>query len=325
MAKSTRTSSPTRQTPPGRESRGEVAVVAGRQPCPCGSGRRYKACHGRQAARAADALVLRPFEGLASEGDWVALREIVPAATASLTLTGEHAGRAATLSTVLPLAAAAMVRLDGAVFVGLQVPAGSGDASRDVAAALLEAMASEPGTIVRTGALPGPGPRLADVIDPGAALEITVHDGFNYWIEGVVAADRDAEVAASLERANAGVVPTVRLVGVQAAYWAGMPERSTLRWVLPESEEPLLDALARLHVEGGLSLGQGTRFIGTFRAHGLLVPVWDLPAGSLADDIEDPAAAFRTRLDQALAVNDPLSTAQRHARSGLLTRQLTLR
>jgi Family of unknown function (DUF5926)/SEC-C motif len=325
MAKSSRTSSPTRQTLAPREVRGDVPVVSGREPCPCGSGRRYKACHGRQAARAADALVLRPFEGLAGEGDWVALREIVPAATAALTLSGQHAGRAATLSTVLPLAASAMVRLDGAVFVGLQVPAGSGDASRDVAAALLEALAAEPGTIVRAATLPGPGPRLQDVIDPLARLEITVREGFDYWIEGVVGDDRDAEVAASLERANAGVVPTVRLVGVEAAYWAGMPERSTLRWVLPESEETLLDALARLHVEGRLSLGEGTRFIGTFRAHGLLVPVWDLPAGSSADAVEDPAAAFRSRLDAALAVSGPLTTAERHARSGLLTRQLTLR
>jgi Family of unknown function (DUF5926)/SEC-C motif len=325
MAKSSRSSSPTRQTRAVREVRGEVAVVPGREPCPCGSGRRYKACHGRQAARAADALVQRPFAGLASEGDWVALRDIVPAATAQLRLAGEHAGRQATLSTVLPLAASAMVRLDGAVFVGLQATAGSGDASRDVAAALLEALAAGPGTIVHAGSLPGPGPRLEDVIDPAVPLEVTVRDGFEYWIEGVVGEDRDPEVAASLERANAGVVPTVRLVGVEAAYWAGMPERSTLRWVLPHEEEPLLDALARLHVLGGLTLGEGTRFIGTFRAHGLLVPVWDLPVGARADDIEDPAAEFRARLDSALAASAPLTIAERHARAGLLTRQLTLR
>ncbi len=328
MAKSSRTSSPTRQTPAVREVRGDVPVVAGREPCPCGSGRRYKACHGRAAARASDALVLRPFHGLAAEGDWVALREIVPAATAPLTLTGEYAGRQATLSTVLPMAASAMVRLDGAVFVGLQVPGGSGDASRDVAAALLEALAAGPGTIVADGTLPGPGPRLDDILDPAVAIDVTVHEGFEYWIDGVVSADaaeRDAEVAASLERANAGVVPTVRLVGVEAAYWAGMPERSTLRWVLPEDEEPLLDALARLHAGGGLTLGAGTRFIGTFRAHGLLVPVWDLPVGARADDVEDPAAAFRERLDTALASDVPLTTDERHARSGLLTRQLTLR
>jgi hypothetical protein len=311
--------------PPKRVVEGDVPVVGGREPCPCGSGRRYKACHGRSAARAADALVLRPFEGLPGEGDWVALREIVPAATAPLAMTGAHAGRTATLSTVLPMAAPAMVRLDGAVYVGLQVPGGSGDASRDIAAALLTALDGEPGTIVPGNAMPGPGPRLQDVLDLSAPLAVTVREGFEYWIEGVVVDDRDADVAESLERANAGVVPTVRLVSVSAAYWAGMPERNTLRWVLPEDEEPLLDALARLHAGGGLPLGAGTRFIGTFRAHGLLVPVWDLPVDTRADDVEDAAAAFRTRLDDALGDSSPLSTTERHARSGLLTRQLTLR
>ena len=48
---------------------GEVPVVAGREPCPCGSGRRYKACHGRAAWQAAEAFVGRPFEGLAGECD----------------------------------------------------------------------------------------------------------------------------------------------------------------------------------------------------------------------------------------------------------------
>ncbi len=311
--------------PSKRVVEGDVPVVGGREPCPCGSGRRYKACHGRSAARAADALVLRPFEGLPGECDWVALREIVPAATAPLAMTGAYAGRTATLSTVLPMAAPAMVRLDGAVYVGLQVPGGSGDASRDIAAALLTALDGSPGTIVPGGTMPGPGPRLQDVLDLSASLAVTVREGFEYWIEGVVVDDRDADVAESLERANAGVVPTVRLVSVSAAYWAGMPERATVRWVLPEDEEPLLDALARLHAGGGLPLGAGTRFIGTFRAHGLLVPVWDLPVDTRADDVEDAAAAFRTRLDDALTDSTALTTAERHARSGLLTRQLTLR
>jgi len=104
-----------------------------------------------------------------------------------------------------------------------------------------------------------------------------------------------------------------------------MPERATLRWVLPEEEDPLLDALARLHTDHALVLGAGSRFIGTFRADGLLVPVWDLPAGASAAEAEQPAADFRRRLDDALAVDAPLTAAQRHARNGLQTRQLTLR
>jgi hypothetical protein len=131
-------------------------------------------------------------------------------------------------------------------------------------------------------------------------------------------------MAESMERANASVVPTARVEGVQSAYWCRMKERSHLRWVMPEDEEPLLDALARLSVGGGLSLGPDTRFVGSFRAHGLLVPVWDLPHAMGATELEKPAAEFRARLDEALA-GEPLRDDERRARAGLLNRQLTLR
>ena len=72
-----------------------------RRPCPCGSGRRYKACHG--AADAADMIVTRPFEGLAAETELIALREFVPSASAPLTLieAGDDAP-SVTLASVLP-------------------------------------------------------------------------------------------------------------------------------------------------------------------------------------------------------------------------------
>ncbi|MCW2601353.1 MAG: hypothetical protein JWM02_3182, partial [Frankiales bacterium] len=38
-----------------------------------------------------------------------------------------------------------------------------------------------------------------------------------------------------------------------------------------------------------------------------------------------PAAELRTRLSEALAVSAPLTSDERRARSGLLSRQLTLR
>ncbi len=51
-------------------------------------------------------LVHRPFEGLPGECDWVALRELVPAATVELTLKdGLPEGvPSVTLATVLPMA-----------------------------------------------------------------------------------------------------------------------------------------------------------------------------------------------------------------------------
>ena len=62
-----------------------------------------------------------------------------------------------------------------------------------------------------------------------------------------------------------------------------------------------------------------------FRAHGLLVPVWDLPRAPEPDDWEAPLAEFAKRYTEALAVEQPLTAAERRSRQGLLGRQLTLR
>lgn len=296
-----------------------MPVVGLREPCPCGSGKRYKACHGK-ASGDERRLVARPFAGRVDETDWVALREIVPAATAPLRLK-DAPDRDVVLSTVLPLAWPAMVRADGKVFLGLQVQSRSGDVSRDLAHVLELALEAAPGSSVQPPGLPGPGHRLQDLLtdDP---IEITLHPGFDYWVEG--AADLTGEVAASMERANASVVPTVKLTSVESAYWCRMKERTHLRWVLPEAENELLDALARLVADGGLAVGPDTRYVGSFRAHGLLVPVWDAPLDREAEAMEEPAAALRARLDEALSTDAPLTADQRRARSGLLSRQLTL-
>jgi hypothetical protein len=306
-----------------RSSDADVPAVGAREPCPCGSGRRYKACHGRVAADAVGQFVARPFEGLAGECDWVALRELVPAATAPLSLSGNRAGRDVTLATVLPMAWPALVRQDGAVLVGLQVPGGGGDASRDVADALLRALDAKPGTPITPGPLAAPGPRLQDLLDPGSALDVTLHQGFDFWLDGVV--ERSADVTESMERANQAVVPTSRLESVEAAYWCDIGGRRHLRWVMPHDEETLLTAMARLHAAGRDGLGHGTRYVGSFRAHGLTVPVWDLAAGTEAADVEKPAAEFADRLGNAMAETAPLDVAQRRALAGMRSRQLTLR
>ena len=304
----------------------DVPVVGLREPCPCGSGRRYKACHGKELAAAGSALVRRPFEGLPGEGDWVALREIVPSATAPLALTGEHADRlgdrTVTVATVLPMAWPALVRADGSIVLGLQTTTGSGDASRDIADALLRALDTEAGTPVPP-VPPTAGPRLQDVL-ASQPLEVTVHTGFDFWLDGTTAEITD-DVRASMERANAAVVPTERLSGVESAYWCRIRTKEHLRWVMPHAEEPMLDALARLHARGEDGVGEGTRLIGTFRAHGLLVPVWDLVPGTEADELEEPAALFAARLDAVLAETGDLSEPERRARAGLANRQVTLR
>jgi hypothetical protein len=303
----------------------EIPVVGAREPCPCGSGRRYKACHGRGGLSQTHEVVLRPFVGLASECDWVAMREIVPAATASLQLTSSTVGATnavVTLATLLPLAWSAMVRIDGSVYLGLQSQTVSGDVSRDLGAALAQALTLPPGSSV-PGPQPEPGgPRLQDLLAPHV-LDVVVHAGFGYWGDDM--ADEDGELAASLERASETVVPTARLTSVEAGYWCRIGPKFHLRWVMPDAEEPLLDALARLHAAHALTVGTGTRYVGAFRACGLVVPVWDLEPGTEAAAIEEPAAALRIRIDEALAEAGPLTSDQRRSRAGLLARQVTLR
>ncbi|MCW3816547.1 DUF5926 family protein [Micromonospora sp. DR5-3] len=273
-----------------------------------------------------DVFVPRPFEGLVDEPEWIALRELVPAASAPLRLTPElveeFGERPVTLATVLPMAAPAMTKPDGRVFIGLQRHQQSGDVSRDLADALLCALRTEPGGQVTVPPLPGPGPRLQDILVDGP-LEITMHDGFEFWLDPG-AAD-DPNVQASLERANAAVYPTVKLAAARAAYWCQVPEKAHVRWVLPDDEDAALDALSRLSVAGTLALGERTRFAGMFRAHGRLVPVWDLPEDVPAAEWEEPVTEFAKRYAEALEEREPLDAAGRRARQGLLGRQLTLR
>ncbi|SCF42978.1 DUF5926 family protein [Micromonospora mirobrigensis] len=273
-----------------------------------------------------DIFVPRPFEGLADEPEWIALRELVPAASAPLRLAPqlveEYGDRPVVLATVLPMAAPAMTKEDGRVFIGLQRHQQSGDVSRDLADALISALRVEPGQPVTVPPLPGPGPRLQDVLVDGP-LEISMHSGFDFWLDPG-AAD-DPNVQASLERANAAIYPTVRLGAAKAAYWCQVPEKAHVRWVLPEDEDAALDALSRLSVAGTLTLGDDTRFAGMFRAHGRLVPVWDLPEDVAAAEWEGPVAEFAKRYAEALEESEPLDAAGRRARHGLLGRQLTLR
>ncbi|MFI9810774.1 DUF5926 family protein [Saccharothrix variisporea] len=297
-----------------------------RQPCPCGSGKRYKACHGA-AGGAADVIVSRPFQGLAAETELIALREFVPSATVELPL--KDAEREVVLASVLPMAAAALVRADGTAFVGLQVQTRSGDLSRDLARAVQWALTAETGEAlpvvgVDDGSNPG---RLQDLLDVDATITPELHKDFAWWMPP----DHEptGDVALSLERANAAILPTERVdaPGVHAAYWVDAGDKAHLRWVRPEPEEQLLAALARLQVRGELDLGEGSRYAGSFRAHGLLVPVWDLDRELHSSEWAGPAEALGKRLHDALTSLDaePLTEAERRARDGLRGRQITLR
>jgi hypothetical protein len=305
MAKKSRTKARDRAT------QGEVGP---REPCPCGSGKRYKACHGS----AGGVFVARPFAGLEGERDLVALREFVPSATAPLSV----GDRTVLLGSLLPMAAPAMVRESGEVWLGLQVRHNFGDPSRDLGAVLEKALATDEAGVVGLVDPPGPGPRLQDLVSD-RPLDVTVHEGFEWWLGDVD--ERDQAMVDALEQANGAVAPTVRLASVEAAYWVDAGSKEHLRWVLPQEETSLLDALARLHAAGEDSLADGSKLVGMFRNHGLLTPVWDLPSGTGADVLEQPVADLGRRLEKALAADAALSSEERSARSMLANQQVTLR
>lgn len=310
MAKKSRT---TRETTPAADG------INPRAACPCGSGKRYKACHG--APGGGTVFSTRPFEGMPSEPDVIALRELVPAATASLTLKS-NPDQVLRLTSLLPMAAPAMVRESGQIWLGMQVQHHYGDPARDLGAVLEAALAeTSPGVVGLTSA-PGAGARLQDLIS-NTELDVAVHTGFDFWIDDLE--DTDGSLAAALEQANEAAMPTERLNGLGAAYWTNVGTKEHLRWVMPESENELLDALARLHAAGQDNLIETGRLVGMFRAHGLLAPVWDLPVGTGAEVLQAPAEAFKRALDDALASTDDLSAAERSARAGLANRQVTIR
>ena len=317
MAKKSRNRKPSNED----SAPGEVGP---RQPCPCGSGKRYKACHG--APGGGDVWVARPFEGLPGECDLVALRELVPAATTPLTVSVDGTEHTVRLTSLLPAASPALVHESGQVSLGLQVQHQFGDPSRDLAAVLVRALehaaAGESGVVGLTAA-PGSGPRMQDLV-VSDALDITVHDGFDYWVEDVDEEEKEA-LAAALEQANGAIAPSARLASVEAAYWTDVTTKEHLRWVRPEPEDAVLDALARLHVSGADVIVPDARLVGMFRAHGLLTPVWDLPLGTGAEAVEDPAAEFGAALEKAMADDSPLTPEERSARSGLASRQVSIR
>lgn len=289
---------------------------------PQGPGRGGRERRPRQSDRVP--FVARPFQGLPGETDWVALREFVPAATAAVTLAPGMPPMELRVATVLPLAHPAIRRVDDVVWLALQTSGAgsSGDASRELADAVERSFATPPGQPVPPATRLTAGLRLQDLLLLDVPFPVTVHDTFDFWV--AESEERTPEVEASLERANQTLAPCARVLPDASAYWTVAGDRTYVRWVLPDDEDSALDAFARLYASGGAVLTDGSRVLGSFRAGGLLVPVWELPPGTGAEELAEPLAALRDRLDDARAASAPLSSEERRARAGLVSRQFTI-
>ncbi len=296
----------------------QEGAVGPRQPCPCGSGKRYKACHG---ATGSTPYVARPFEGMPSEPDVIALRELVPAATAPLPL--RDSDRTVLLATLLPGAVPAMVRPSGDIWLGLQVRHDFGDPARDLGAVLERALEAEPGETVGLTSDPGPGTRIQDLV----AHRRPRRDG--------------ARRLRVLGRGPGGADPRGR-GGARAGERRRQPDREArlrARRLLDQRHDegaPALGAAgarARAARRAGAAARHSVRtcwsrapgWSGTSARTVWSVPVWDLPVGTGPEAVEDPAAEFGEALDAALADPRPLTPEERSARAGITGRQVTIR
>lgn len=281
------------------------------------------------AARAAEREALRkdprPFEGLAAEADLVALQEFVPSAEAVLKVKGEDV----TVATVLPGAGAALRRseaLGGERLVALQVASHSQNPGRDLAYALNWVLTAEPGESLQSTAADGTQPELGSLIDASSTPTITEHQDFSWWFpEGV---DVPVEVRQSLQRANEAVIPSTRIdAGVPGSIWWVNPGggKAHIRWVrADDNENQVLSALARIAARGELHVGEGSKFAGVFRTHGVVVPVWDVAPDVDAASHAGALAELDAKISAEYGNDAQLSADERKQLDNIKSRQVTI-
>lgn len=274
--------------------------------------------------RAPIPFVARPFEGLPREVELVAMREIIPCATLTARTNADHGSVDFDFVTALPDGRGAMVRGDGRILVALQTRSNSGDLSHDAGAALLNAISAKQngneGLVdfdVRD-----PSERLQDILDPDSLGEMVLEENFAFWLNPDE--DWDEATRRALEENHNEIIPTVKVEGVEGMYWCEM-NRNFVRYLSDVEESPLFDALARVQAAGKANLGEGSRFIGAFRACGIAIPVFELAEGVRAEDIVKEAGVLEEAIAAALKVKEPLTPEERRARQGMVSRQVTIR
>lgn len=266
-------------------------------------------------------FVERPYEGLKGETELVAMREILPAATTTVTTTADYGSQDITLVTLLPNMSAAIRRESGELLVAVQTVTGSGDASRDLAAVIIDALELEPGAAIQSAELAEPGPRLQDVLE-NTELELILYEDFSYWMSEE---EKDREdVRQAIDQTRENVTPSASIEGVRGAYWCRMTSEF-VRWIRTEDQDRVLDGLARLQSARSEGFDKDARFVGAFRGSGLLIPVWQLAPGTEADELSSPMATFEAEFEAAINSTEPLTPEEKRTRSGIVSRQVTLR
>lgn len=289
---------------------------------PEGMSRRQAKLAARAAERAALERDPRPYAGFAMEADLVALQEFVPSAFAKLPVTFD---RDVYVATVLPGAAGAMVQDDGTAYVALQTQSHTHNPGRDLAFALAWVRDAKPGDTLASTAADGTQPPLTELLDASGTLDVEAREDFNWWLPSDAALDPAA--AQSLKAANDTIMPSYQVTGSfdGVAWWIDPGEKAHIRWVRTDDEEKLMRALARIAAVGALDLGEGTKFAGVFRTHGIAVPVWDLPVDVSYETYGPLLEKLDKKIAASIEADEDLSADARRALENIKSRQVTIR
>jgi hypothetical protein len=297
-----------------------------REELPEGMSRRQAKLAARAAERAANERDPRPYAGLATEAELVALQEFVPSAVAQLTVTGFD--QPVNLCTVLPGAVAALVREDnlgGDRYVALQVQSRSQNPGRDLAYALNWLKNASAGESLASTAADGNQPELSSLIDAATTIKPVAHQDFSWWLpEGAVV---DENTERSLQAANNSIMPSYPVAAdvEGAVWWIDAGDKAHIRWVRSDDEEPLLRALARIGAAGELNLGEDTKFAGVFRTHGIAVPVFDLDPTVAPEEYKAALEALEKKIVAEMGNDAELTSDERRNLDNIKSRQVTIR
>jgi len=251
------------------------------------------------------------------------MREILAAASGQLQLNQACGGGHLQVVSVLPDMVRTWTRADAVPVVAMQPAMGSDDLSVDLATWVLDQLGEDQRQAVEKRAgQPGRRLRLQDLVDPDSTLELKVYESFEYWAE---LDPKDEDLVAAAKESQGKLDPIEQVLGLDMAFWTVLNGRAFLRWSLGIEEEELLDALARLQAKRQAGVVSQAKYVGAFRALGTVIPVWELPGGTTADDLAQHLPAYQSRLEAALKAKQELDYDERRARAGLVARSLTLR
>ncbi len=252
------------------------------------------------------------------------MKELIPCAVLPAKTSADYGEVEFDFVTLVPDGNPALVRQDGRILVGLQTRFNSGDLSHDLAGALVAALAKveagEQGVVAFD--VRDPAPRLQDILDLDAPSQMDIHQDFEFWLDPQE--ERDAEVQAWLRQNQEDLVPTEQVGDLEGMYWCQM-NNNFVRWVTEFGEDDLFTALARLQAAGDANLGEGSKFVGAFRASGVAIPVFQVDSELQASDFVDAGQVLEEKLAAALEQDAPLTDEERRARAGLVSRQVTVR